>query len=228
MVNPLPMGALILMVQRHLRVVGSGYTAGWGAAAPAPGPPACAPDLAAVRALAECSELASAVSGLADADGTPLTAGRPGGLARDIARDLVEAGFAVHRCYGWDPARRLGGVCVRPVPAHADPEGDGGVVASWAVHDLLARDPDREQACQDAREIMNLSLAEMLFALGYEVRPVAGRRSLDGDRPPSPGGGGGTVTRGPAAGDGPRVTHDSQPPSASGPARRRAPAGPWR
>ena len=189
MLNPLPMGALILMVQRHLRAVGSGYTAGWGAAAPASGPPACGPDLAAVRALAECSELASAVSGLADADGTPLTAGRPGGLARDIARDLVEAGFTVHRCYGWDPARRLGGVCVRPVPAHVDPEGDGGVVATWAVHDLLARDPDREQACQDAREIMNLSLAEMLFALGYEVRPVAagGAWMATGHRPPGEG-----------------------------------------
>ena len=183
------MGALILMVQRHLRVVGSGYTAGWGAAAPAPGPLACGPDLVAVRALAECTELASAVSGLADPDGTPLTAGRPGGLARDIARDLVEAGFAVHRCYGWDPARRLGGVCVRPVPAHADPEGQGGVVASWAVHDLLALDPGREQVCQDAREIMNLSLAEMLFALGYEVRPVAagGAWMATGHRPPGEG-----------------------------------------
>ncbi len=177
------------MVQRHLRVVGSGYTAGWGAVAPAPRPSACGRDLTAVRALAECSELASAVSGLADPDGTPLTARQPGGLARDIARDLVEAGFAVHHCYGWDPARRLGGICVRPVPAQADPEGQGGVVLSWAVHDLLALDPGREQVCEDVREIMNLSLAEMLPALGYEVRPVAagGAWMATGHCPPGEG-----------------------------------------
>ena len=160
------------MAQRHLQVVGHGSAAGQGAAAPANSCPACGPDLVAVRALAECSELAFAVSGPTSADGTPLTAGRPGGLAREIARDLVEAGFAVHRCYGWDPAPRLGGVCVRPVPAHADPEGEGGVMVSWAVHDLLALDTGRAQACEDAREIMNLALAETLFVLGWAIRPA--------------------------------------------------------
>jgi hypothetical protein len=160
------------MGQRHLQVVGCGSAAGPGAAAPAPGCPVCGPDLVAIRALAECSELASAVSGLTGTDGTPLTAGRPGGLAREIARDLVEAGFAVHRCYAWDPARRLGGVCVHPVPAHADPGGEGGVLVSWAVHDLLALDTGREQACEDARQIMNLALADMLFALGWVIRPA--------------------------------------------------------
>ena len=58
------------MGQRHLQVVGCGSAAGPGAAAPAPGCPVCGPDLVAIRALAECSELASAVSGLT---GTPTS-----------------------------------------------------------------------------------------------------------------------------------------------------------
>jgi hypothetical protein len=177
------------MAQRYLQVVGTGSAADQEVAAPAHSCPACGPDLVAMRALAECSELASAVSGLAGADGTPLTAGRPRGLAREIVRDLVEAGFAVHRCYGWDPARRLGGVCVQPVPAQADPEGAGGVMVSWAVHDLLAMDTGREQACEDTQEIMNLALAEMLFALGWALRPVGagGVWMATGRRPPGEG-----------------------------------------
>ena len=45
-------------------------------------------------------------------------------------------------------------------------------MVSWAVHDLLALDTGRGQACADARQIMNLTLAEMLFALGWVVRPA--------------------------------------------------------
>ena len=55
------------------------------------------PDLAAVRALAECGELAAAVSGLTGAGGGPLRS-PAGHLAREIARELVGAGFPVHRC----------------------------------------------------------------------------------------------------------------------------------
>jgi hypothetical protein len=40
------------------------------------------------------------------------------------------------------------------------------------VHDLLALDTGREQACEDARQIMNLALADMLFALGWVIRPA--------------------------------------------------------
>jgi hypothetical protein len=39
------------------------------------------------------------------------------------------------------------------------------------VHDLLALDPAREAECEATREIMNLALAEMLFALGYAIQP---------------------------------------------------------
>ncbi len=77
----------------------------------------------------------------------------------------------MHRCAGWDPQRRVGGVCVRPVPVRADQAGAGGVMVSWAVHDLLALDPAREAAGEATREIMSMALAEMLFALGYTIQP---------------------------------------------------------
>ncbi len=171
MVNSSGAGGVIVMIERHLRVIATGPTAGRGGAERGPASPRSAQDLAALRALAECSELASAVSGLAGPGGGPLPAGPAGELAREIARALVEAGFAVHRCAGWDPQRRVGGVCVRPVPVRADPAGSGGVTVSWAVHDLLALDPAREAAGEATREIMNMALAEMLFALGYAIQP---------------------------------------------------------
>lgn len=77
----------------------------------------------------------------------------------------------MHRCAGWDPQRRVGGVCVRPVPVRADPAGAGGVMVSWAVHALLESDPAREAEREATREIMNMALAEMLFALGYAIQP---------------------------------------------------------
>ena len=160
------------MTERHLRVIASGPAAGRGAAERGPVCPRSAPDLAAVRALAECGELAAAVSGLTGAGGGPLPAGPAGHLAREIARELVGAGFPVHRCSGWDPQRRVGGVCVRPVPVRTGPAGPGGVMVSWAVHDLLALDPDREADREATREIMNMALAEMLFALGYAIEPA--------------------------------------------------------
>jgi hypothetical protein len=73
------------MIDRHLRVIASGPGAGRGAAERGPADPQGAQDLAALRALAECSELASAVSGLTGSDGGPLPAGPTGELAREIA-----------------------------------------------------------------------------------------------------------------------------------------------
>lgn len=160
-----------MTIERHLRVIASGTATRRGAAERGPVSPRGARDVAALRALAECGELASAVSGLTGSDGGPLPPGGAGELARGIARALVEAGFSVHHCAGWDPQRRIGGVCVRPVPVRADPAGSGGVMVSWAVHDLLALDPAREAACDAAREIMDMALAEMLFALGYSIQP---------------------------------------------------------
>jgi hypothetical protein len=135
------------------------------------GCPGGLPDLTALRALAECGELAEAVSGLTDADGTPLGAGAPPGrLGREIARALVEAGFTLHRCSNWDPLQRLGGVCVVPVPGGPDRAGAGGVVVCWTAH-LLALDLGQARAWDATREIMNTALAEILCALGYAIRP---------------------------------------------------------
>jgi hypothetical protein len=164
------------MIERHLRVIASESAAGRGDAERGPADPQGKQDLAALRALAECGELASAVSGLTGSDGGPLPAGPlpagpAGELAREIVRALVEAGFTVHRCAGWDPQRRVGGVCVQPVPVRADPADAGGVMVSWAVHALLEMDPAREAEREATREIMNMALAEMLFALGYAIQP---------------------------------------------------------
>jgi hypothetical protein len=132
-----------------------------------PDDPGSVPDLVPLRALAECSELAEAVSGLTDCDGARLAAVTPPGpLAREIARALVEAGFTLHHCSNWDPLHRLGGVCLQPVR-----DGHGGVAVSWAAHDLLSFDQDRAETCHVLREVMNGALAGVLFALGYAVRP---------------------------------------------------------
>ena len=57
------------------------------------------PDLGPLRALTETAEFAEAMAGLADAYGRPLLAGDPfAPLAREIARALTEAGFALHHC----------------------------------------------------------------------------------------------------------------------------------
>ncbi|MGI8451606.1 MAG: hypothetical protein ACR2MP_31360 [Streptosporangiaceae bacterium] len=47
----------------------------------------------------------------------------------------------------------------QPVPVRADPVGAGGVMVSWAVHDLLELDPGREAEREATGEIMNLALA---------------------------------------------------------------------
>jgi hypothetical protein len=178
-------GGVNVTNERHLRVIAPESVVGRGAAERGPAGPQGAQDLAALRALAECGELASAVSGLAGPDGGPPPAGPPGELAREIARALVEGGFAVHHCAGWDPQRRVGGVCVQPVPVWADPAGAGGVVVSWAVHDLLELDPAREAELEATQEIMNVALAEMLFALGYAIEPfgTSGTWMATGRRP---------------------------------------------
>ena len=49
------------MIERHLRVIESGSAVGRGGAERGPADPQGAQDLAALRALAECGELASAV-----------------------------------------------------------------------------------------------------------------------------------------------------------------------
>ena len=79
------------------------------------------PDLGPIRALAETAEFAEAEARLADAYGRPLPADDPlAPLARDIARALTEAGFALHHCAQSHPRYRLGGVCLVPV-ARATP-----------------------------------------------------------------------------------------------------------
>jgi hypothetical protein len=130
------------------------------------------PDLRPLRALAEREELADARDRLADGLGHPLPAEDPNApLARDVAAALTEAGFTLHDCAPHHPQYRLGGVCVLPVPARHNPDGQGGIAVSWTTHNLLLLDWDRSREHSETQRTMNLALASVLKALGYRVCP---------------------------------------------------------
>jgi hypothetical protein len=130
------------------------------------------PDLRPLRAIAEREELADARSRLADGLGHPLPVGDPNAtLARDVAAALTEAGFTVHDCAPHHPGYRLGGVCVLPIPARHNPDGQAGIAVSWTTHDLLALDWDRGREQRGTQDAMNSALASVLKALGYQVGP---------------------------------------------------------
>jgi len=149
------------------------------------------PDLRPLRALAEREELADARAHLADALGHPLPADDPDApLARDVAAALTEAGFTLHNCAPHHPQYRLGGVCVLPIPARHNPDGQAGIAVSWTTHNLLTLDWDRGREHNDTQQAMNRALASVLKALGYQVQPfgpggaslVTGSRAV---RPPT-------------------------------------------
>jgi len=130
------------------------------------------PDLGPLRAVAEREELADARARLADGLGHSLPAEDPNApLARDVAAALTEAGFTLHDCAPHHPGYRLGGVCVLPIPARHNPDGQGGIAVSWTTHNLLALDWDRGREHHDTQQTMNRALASVLKALGYQVDP---------------------------------------------------------
>jgi hypothetical protein len=131
-----------------------------------------APDLRPLREAAEHEELSEARAGLADELGNPLSSGDPRApLARDVAQALTEAGFTLHDCVPYHPRYRLGGVCLLPVAAGHNPDGSGGIAVSWTTHDLLALDWERGREHQGTQRTMNHALADVLSALGNQVRP---------------------------------------------------------
>jgi hypothetical protein len=130
------------------------------------------PDLRPLRAIAEREELADARDRVSDGLGHPLPAGDPNApLARDVAAALTEAGFTLHDCEPHHPGYRLGGVCVLPIPARHNPDGQGGVAVSWTTHNLLTLDWDRGREHHYTQQTMNRALASVLKALGYPVGP---------------------------------------------------------
>jgi hypothetical protein len=148
------------------------------------------PDLGPLREAAERGELAAAVACLAGSSGLRLRNDDPlAPLAREVARTLTLAGFAVHHCVQADSLYRLGGVCLLPVTGWGSAGGQAGVAVSWTTHSLLSLDWDRWGEYRDVLEAMNGALAGVLNALGFCVEPfgpggaslVAGRR--DGDEP---------------------------------------------
>jgi hypothetical protein len=95
-----------------------------------------APDLGPLREAAEREELAEAEARLVGLSGDPLCLSDPQApLAREVARALTEAGFTLHDCAWHHPRNRLGGVCLLPIPAEHDPEGQSGIAVSWTTHD---------------------------------------------------------------------------------------------
>jgi hypothetical protein len=88
-----------------------------------------------------------------------------------VAAALTEAGFTLHDCAPHHPQYRLGGVCVLPIPARHNPDGQGGIAVSWPTHNLLELDWDRGREHHDTQQAMNRALASVLKALGYQVGP---------------------------------------------------------
>jgi hypothetical protein len=148
------------------------------------------PNLGPLHEAAEPGELADAVACLAGSSGFRLRADDPlAPLAREVARALTLAGLAVHHCVQADPLYRLGGVCLLPVAAWAEPGGRAGVAVSWTTHSLLSLGWDRWSVYHGVQEAMNPALADALDALGFCVQPFGqGGASLvtgrgDGDEP---------------------------------------------
>jgi hypothetical protein len=144
------------------------------------------PDLGPLREAAERGELAGAVACLAGSSRFRLRADDPvAPLAREVARALTLAGFAVHHCVLADPLNRLGGVCLLPVAAWGSVEGRAGVAVSWTTHSLLSLDWDRWSEYRDVQEAMNPALAGVLDAVGFCVQPFGqgGASLVTGQRP---------------------------------------------
>jgi len=57
------------------------------------------------------------------------------------------------------------------LPGAHNPDGQGGIAVSWTTHDMLALDWERGREHQGTRQTMNRALANVLTALGYQVRP---------------------------------------------------------
>jgi hypothetical protein len=66
---------------------------------------------------------------------------------------------------------RLGGACLLPVSRDYGTDNPAGVVVSWTTHDLLVLDWDRWVEYRSVIDVMNQALADVLVALGYQVRP---------------------------------------------------------
>jgi hypothetical protein len=123
-----------------------------------------------LREAAERGELAGAVACLAGSSGLRLRGDDPvAPLAREVARALTLAGFAVHHCVQADPLHRVGGVCLLPVAAWGSAGGQAGVAVSWTTHSLLLLDWDRWGEHRGVQEAMKPALAGVLGAAGFCV-----------------------------------------------------------
>ena len=84
-------------------------------------------------------------------------------LTLAVARDLRAAGFELHDCALQTPT---GGVCLLP----SNP--DGGVIVTWAEHDVLAAGSTLYGVYAYVFETMNHALAMLLACMGWCVEPL--------------------------------------------------------
>lgn len=104
------------------------------------------------------SELAK----LTDGHGEPLRLGdQLTTLAADLTRSLVTAGFVIHRCASHD---RTGGVCLT---TSSRPHG---ALLTWTTHEALAAGGGHIREHSDVQDVMNIALAEVVTALGWNVQ----------------------------------------------------------
>lgn len=104
------------------------------------------------------------LSRLSDGRGAALDPADPQHrLMLEIARDLRAAGFELHDCALKSPT---GGVCLAPGPG-------GGVIVTWAQHDVLAGETPLPDIYLELEELMNYALAEVLAVMRWRLEPIA-------------------------------------------------------
>ncbi|RBY92958.1 hypothetical protein [Blastococcus sp. TF02A-30] len=93
-------------------------------------------------------------------DEDPLTT-----LVVEVTAALSEAGLPLHDAAG--EAAELGGACLTPQP------GLGGIVVAWRQHDRMSVERVHGGGADVAvQAVMNLALAHVLIARGFDVEPL--------------------------------------------------------
>jgi hypothetical protein len=97
-----------------------------------------------------------------------------------LAEALEHAGFTLHDCDNVAGRKHLGGVCITPLTGgvypHLPNAGAEACAVAWTQHDAMYLPGDEPRAasphahaCQLVQDEMNIALAVILDALGFEV-----------------------------------------------------------
>jgi hypothetical protein len=149
------------------------------------------PGLAPLRAAASQAESAEAFRGLLSAGGYPLAEREPLATpACDAARSLTGAAFTLHHCDRYDLLYRLGGACVKRVPAEFG-TCRSGIAVSRATLNVLLPGWDRHGTCRRACQVMNAAPGGGPGRPGFRVQHLGtdGARLVAGHRDQKTGAG---------------------------------------